>query len=72
MVEAEFPETPAGAVLSALFPAPPEGYRVQLMADRNRLIAMCGALPVLWLDESLMEWQVLDQHISQVQDALEP
>jgi hypothetical protein len=42
------------------------------MADRNRLIAMCGALPVLWLDESLMEWQVLDQHISQVQDALAP
>jgi hypothetical protein len=54
------------------FPQPPEGYQVQLMADRNRLIAMCGALPVLWLDESLMEWQVLDQHISQVQDALDP
>lgn len=54
------------------FPHPPEGYQVRLMAERNLLIAICGALPVLWLNESLMQWQVLDQHISQVQDALEP
>jgi hypothetical protein len=47
-------------------PPLPEGYQVRLMAERNLLIAMCGALPVLWLDESLMQWQVLDQHISQV------
>ena len=57
------------------FPAPPEGYLVHL-APRNRLVAWRGVKhideprhPILYLDESVMEWKVLDRHISEVPGA---
>jgi len=43
----------------------PEGYFVAL-GPRNTLVATHPEKPVLYLDESKMQWRVLEVHISEV------
>lgn len=43
----------------------PAGYFVAL-APRNVLVATHPEKPVLYLDESTMQWRVLEVHVSEV------
>lgn len=45
-----------------------QGYKLTL-APGNRVVAYHATLPLLYLDESRMQWCVLDRHISEVRDA---
>lgn len=43
----------------------PQGYFV-VLAPRNVLVATHPEKPTLYLDESTMQWRVLDVHVSEV------
>lgn len=52
-------------------PALPEGYTWALAANTNLLLGIHATRPVLYLDETAMEWRVLDRHVSEVHPAQE-
>lgn len=41
-------------------------YKLLLVEEHNLVIAIRAVGPVLYLDESTMQWRVLDRHISEV------
>ena len=43
----------------------PQGYTV-VLGPRNALVATHPEKPILYLDESTMQWRVLEVHISEV------
>lgn len=50
-----------------LIPPLPDSYKIML-GPGNTIVAFNADEPVLYLDESTMQWCVLDMHISEVRD----
>lgn len=54
------------------FPVLPPGYVFSLAKKQNVICGFHPQRPILYLDETTMQWRELDRHVSEVHPAQNP